>query len=288
MEKAILKTLIYADIFDYPQKAYEIHKWLIGRQVTLRQVEKGIQRLIEKQKVESQKEYIFLRGRKELVRKRKIRQNQSNKFLLKAKLATYVLKAIPWIKLAGVSGGLAMKNASKDDDIDLFIVTSKNRLWLSRILTIALLDLLGVRRKAGIKPNKVAGKLCLNILLEEDRLAQSKSDIYLAHEVLQMQVLWQRGGIYQKYLEENEWAFNLLPNWMGNQHQVSRTHNTNYLINNTLDRLEELAKKFQLWYMKKPEGMERVEDGALYFHPNDTRSQVLADFRQRFKKLSTS
>lgn len=49
--------------------------------------------------------------------------------------------------------------------------------------------------------------------------------------------------------------------------------------------VENLAKRFQLWYMKKPKGMERIEDGAVYFHPNDIRSQILKEYRLRLKSL---
>lgn len=214
MEKAILKTLIYADIFDYPLKVYEIHKWLIGKQASLRQVEKAVEKLRVKGKVVRGEDYYFLPGRHQLLAKRQRRQQQSVKYFRKAKLLTVILKLIPWIKLIGISGGLAMENAQKGDDIDLFIITAKNRLWISRLLALGLLSLTGQRRKVGQNGKKVAGKLCLNILLEEDRLAQINKDIYLAHEVLQMRVLWQREKVYSKYLSENTWVFKFLPNWI--------------------------------------------------------------------------
>lgn len=217
MEKAILKTLIYADIFDYPLKVYEIHKWLIGRKATLRQIEKTLVDLNKLRKVKGKKGYFFLPGQEGLIRKRHIREKQAHKFLLKVKIITAVLKIIPWIKLIGISGGLAMENTNKTDDIDLFIITAKNRLWTVRLLVLGLLSMIGQRRKAGESGRKIAGKICLNTLLEEDRLGQGKGDIYLAHEVLQMKVLWQRDGIYSKYLEDNNWAFKLLPNWIGSK-----------------------------------------------------------------------
>lgn len=51
------------------------------------------------------------------------------------------------------------------------------------------------------------------------------------------------------------------------------------------DLLEKAAKWFQLKVMQKPQGMERIEEGALYFHPNDIRSEVLRKYRE---KLSSS
>lgn len=285
MEKAILKTIIYADIFDYPLKAVEIHKWLIGEKAIFQQIEKALERLNQKSKVKNQKDYFFLPNRGGLVRKRQIREKQSKRFLLKAKFSAWFLKIIPWVKLVGISGGLALNNADKKDDIDLFIITAKNRLWLSRILVIFILDFLRIRRKAKMNGKQAAGKLCVNILMEEDKLEQSSKDIYVAHEVLQMKILWQRDGIYSKYLADNGWVFKFLPNWITSERlmikdlRLKKDHKS-LIVNHksTLDYIENIAKWFQLRIMIKPKGMERIEDGALYFHPNDIRPQVLKAF----------
>ncbi len=283
MEKAIRKTLIYADIFDYTLKINELHKWLIGKKLNLRQLEKTLK----------YQRYYYLPKRERLVAKRLHREKQSAIYFKKAKILSQILKIIPWIKLVGISGGLAVNNAGKSDDIDLFIITGKNRLWISRLLALGFLSLIGQRRKVGEKGRKIAGKLCLNILLEEDRLEQKHKDIFVAHEVLQMKVLWQRGGIYSKFLEDNSWVFKFLPNWMS-QYKVScikyrgnqKSHYTLYTILYTLaDIFENLAKKFQLKIMQAPQGMERIEDGALYFHPEDCREKVLKEYKQKLATL---
>ncbi|MBI3109639.1 hypothetical protein HYZ06_01220 [Candidatus Daviesbacteria bacterium] len=268
MEKAILKTLIYADIFDYPMTLREVHKWLIGKKANLRQVEKA------------------LRKKDLRVAKRRYRERQSAIYLKKAKFISLFLKIIPWIKLVGVSGSLAMNNAGKKDDIDLFLITAKNRLWISRLLVLGLLILTGQRRKRGDLPTRVAGKICINTLLEEDRLEQKNKDIYLAHEVLQMRVLWQREGVYQKYLEDNSWAFKFLPNWISSS-DLRRNIHKSLIINHKsfFDFIESIAKWFQLKIMQQPKGMERIEDGALYFHPQDVRGKILALYKQKLAGL---
>lgn len=298
MEKAILRTLVYADIFDYPLKIQEIHKWLIGRKATLRQIEKALRGLNQESRISSHGKYYFLRKREGLVIQRNHREKQSVRYFRKAKLLSQILKVVPWIKLVGISGGLALQNASKKDDIDLFIITNKNRLWISRLLALGLLTLTGQRRKVGEKGRKIAGKLCLNILLEEDRLEQQNKDIFVAHEVLQMKVLWQREGIYAEYLEDNSWAFKFLPNWIGGARgpasSASRrassiasllrlragTPSSLSPLANLTNLLEKLAKWFQLKIMQKPQGMERIEDGALYFHPEDCRTKVLSEYQR--------
>ena len=294
MEKAILKTLVYADIFDYPLTVYEIHKWLIGGKATLRQTEKTLEKLNQESRIKNQAGRYFLPGRIGLVAKRRRREKQSASYFKKAKVLTSILRIIPWVKLVGISGGLAMENADQNDDIDLFIITSKNKLWFSRLLIIGILDLVGVRRKAKMKSTRVAGKLCANILIEEDCLEQKNKDIYTAHEVLQMKVLWERDGLYNRYLMDNEWAFKFLPNWTTNlsSRRMSGSNKQKEMVNWIPAfagmTMEKIAKWFQLKIMKKPEGMERIEDGALYFHPKDCRPKILSEYRQKTKKLSST
>ncbi len=282
MEKAILKTLIYANIFDYPLKGYEILKWLIKEETTLIKVERALNRLLKKKKIQFFKDYYFLKGNRKLLVVRKRRYKYSQKFLVKTKLLTQVLKIIPWIKLVGISGGLAVDNSEKKDDIDLFLITDKNRLWLARILAIAIFDFLGVRRKVNMKPKQAIGKFCLNTILDEDHLEQSFKDLYTAHEVLQMKLLWTRGGIYTKFLSDNDWAFEYLPNWTS-RIKYSKVKKDKGL--KIIDLLEIFARWLQLKLMKKTIGLERIEEGGLYFHPEDYREKTLKEFNIKVRKI---
>lgn len=282
MEKAVLKTLIYANIFEYPLKGYEVYKWLIGRETTLIKVEKALNRLLKKKKIQNFADYFFLKNRKRLIVVRKRRYKYSQKFLIKARLLTQVLKIIPWIKLVGISGGLAVDNSEKRDDIDLFLITDKNRIWISRILAVGIFDLLGVRRKFEMTPKQASAKFCLNTILDEDHLEQGFKDLYTAHEVLQMKLLWARGGIYTKFLSDNNWAFEFLPNWTSKVNYSKIKKDQGLKI---IDLLEILARFFQLKLMKTPIGLERIEEGGLYFHPLDKRAEILKEYNKKLARL---
>ena len=293
MEKAVLKTLTYSNIFDYPLKAYEIHKWLIGRKTTLRQVEIVLKRLDEKRKTKNEKGYYSLLRREGLATKRIKRAKQSLVYIRKVRIISYLLKIIPWIKLVGISGGLSMENTDKNDDIDLFLITSKRKLWITRFLILTILTLIGQRRKPNHNIKEIAGKICCNILTTEDNLEQKRKDIYTAHEVLQMKILWQRENVYSKYLLDNQWAFKFLPNWVSSERlmikdeRLKRRNHQSLILNHKsiFDRIEYLVKGFQLKIMQKPKGMERIEEGVLYFHPNDIRDKILKEYEQKVNTL---
>ena len=289
MDRAILRTLIYADIFDYALKAWEIHKWLIGKKATLPEVEQGLQRLLHRRKIVEKNGYFVLMGRIRLVRKRIDRQSISLRYLKDAELICKVFKLIPWIQLVGISGNLAMENAEKTDDIDLFVITQKKRLWLSRLCILLVLSLLERRRKKSDTRTQAAGKFCLNLLLESDQLIQERKNLYIAHEVLQMKVLWERNRSYDSFLLGNEWVFRFLPNWVSSRSlvvkkNVAQKENPSRFFSG----LENIVRFLQLRYMGLPQKLERVGTVAVYFHPDDNQPRVLKEFEKRSKQVLNS
>lgn len=202
MKKEILRTLVYADIFDYPLKKEEIQKWLIAGGNLKSQISKLVQ---------EENGFYFLKGRENLVELRRKRERQSREKIKLAEKVAGILRKIFWIKMIGITGALAMKNSDKEDDIDLFIITSKNRLWLTRGLIVTFLRFFGLYRR----PGKIKDKICPNMLLDEKHLAVPKNeqDLFSAHEVCQLKVIWDKDGIYQKFLKENQWVRQFLPNW---------------------------------------------------------------------------
>lgn len=299
MRDAILKTLAYFDCFDYPLKAWEIHKWLTQKKGSLRQTEKVLKKLLEEKKIFEYKQFYFLKKRAGIVNKRFKKEKISESRMRRAKIIAFLLKIIPWIKLIGVSGSLSMLSSQKTDDIDFFVITEKNRIWLSRLLLVFIINLTGLRRKRREKILSASGKICINLILESDNLALDKRNIYLAHEMLQMKVLWQRDEIYSKFLHDNNWVFRFLPNWKSGIKQIqkskphalfsgakSQNHNSKFKNAKIIDWLEKTAKTLQLRIMNSPSGAERIENGALYFHPEDKGIKVLKEYNKKLKKLS--
>lgn len=210
LSKSILRTLAYADVFDHPLTTEEIHRFLIEKKASLKQVEAVLSQL---SKINSQTGFCFLKGKKKIVSLRKKRERASEKKLKLAQRVGDWLRLIPWIRLVGVTGALSMKAAKEQDDIDLLIVTARNRLWLTRLLAVLLVELVAKRRRPGDK--EVKDRICLNMFLDEDHLGvpRKERDLFSAHEVCQLMVLWEKGRTYQKFLKGNQWVAKFLPNW---------------------------------------------------------------------------
>lgn len=209
-QKAILKTLAYADVFSYPLTSKEIHLFLIGQKISLVDMVKELKAL---KNLSQKRGFFYLKNQEKIFYLRQKRKKYSQEKIKIAQKITGWLKLVPWIKMVGITGNLAMNNADKDDDIDLLILTAKNRLWLSRFSVILITELLGVRRRPGQK--SVANKICLNMFLDEAHLKipPKEQNLITAHEICQLKPLFSKDNFYQKFIQQNPWSVKFLPNW---------------------------------------------------------------------------
>jgi len=212
-----------------------------------------------------------------------------------AQKAVSILKIIPSIKLVGITGALAMNNTKKNDDIDLFIITSKDLFWTTRFLSTFLIEILGLRRHP--EEAIASDKICLNMFMDEKYLEIPKKerDLFSAHEVLQMKPVWERENTYNKFILANAWVMRYLPNAYNQEikkMEIKKLKNKkevrifpNYSITQLLNYCEAFLKKLQLQYMKKRRTTEIIKNAYIRFHPHDARKWILASYHKRLKDL---
>src|SRR5882724_90744 len=236
-KEAILTTLLYSDIFDFPLTKEELWRFLISeRKIGKEEFERELKRLSKKKEIKNQESrimeyqgyYCFL-GRESFIKTRIRNLPEVEKKLALAEKTAYYLSHIPTIAFIGLSGGLAVEQAEKHDDIDFFIITKKKTLFLTRFLIFLLLEWMQIRRKRGSK--QAENKICVNFLLDERELfwPQEKHDLYIAHEIVQMRPLFERQQLYKKFLKSNLWVSTFLPNSTDSkQVVVGETWHTDY------------------------------------------------------------
>ena len=188
-----------------------------------------------------------------------------------AKVFLKILKRIPWVECIYLTGSCGISNAVVEDDIDLMMVTSKKRLFITRLIVMILATVMGVRRKRGVMqdPNAV----CMNLWLDASDLLvpMVKRSRYAAREIAQMQILHERneGGLI-RFVLKNRWIEGYLPNFFtAYADKKSPTVVPTHKQNMTLDLVETLAKKIQLKYIKLHQTTELITDTQLWFHPLD-------------------
>ena len=112
------------------------------------------------------------------------------------------LSRLPFVRMVALTGALAVRNASDDDDdLDYVLITAPGRVWLARAFAIVLVRLAKLR---GVV-------VCPNYVLAETALEQQKRDLFMAHEVAQMVPIY-GFSLYRAMRDCNPWVAEYLPN----------------------------------------------------------------------------
>ena len=242
MERAIVQTLAYADVFDYPLTADEVHRYLIGAHASRSTISGLLSdgRLVP-HTLTRRGRYFTLAGHESTVETRRSRAHSATLLWRKALEYGRLIGSLPFVRMVAVTGALAMDNLA-DDDIDYLIVTEPGRLWLCRALVVALVRLAAVR---GIE-------LCPNYFISENALELEERNLFTAHEVAQMVPL---AGMatYQRLRELNRWSDVYLPNAGGPPRRLGHTEpghvRTRHLVERTLR--SRVANPIETWEMRR-------------------------------------
>ncbi|HVU10239.1 MAG TPA: hypothetical protein VHD90_03135 [Phototrophicaceae bacterium] len=204
IEEAILRTVIYADIFNFPLTRPELQHYLISSQpVSLAQIEQTLDSSpLLQTELDIQPEYVaYARGQGSIA----VRGQRAAASLSLWPLALHYgqwLARLPFVRMVALTGALAVRNASDDDDdLDYVLVTAAGRVWLARAFAIVLVRLAELR---GVV-------VCPNYVLAETALEQPKRDLFMAHEVAQMVPIYGL-SLYRAMRACNPWVEDYLPN----------------------------------------------------------------------------
>ncbi len=197
LERAVLSALAYSGIFEYPLTLEEIHRYLPAR-ASVDDVRRALSNLPQ---VDSRQGYFFLKGNDGLVNVRLARARASRPVFRRALRFGRILGSLPFVRMVGMTGSLAVMNLSKGADMDYMLVTRPARLWTARAFAVTF----------GRFMRLFGHRICVNILVSENALRWRIHDLYSARELCQMIPVtgW---DVYRRLRAANPWADAILPN----------------------------------------------------------------------------
>ena len=284
LHEAILKTLVYRDLFDFPLTEEEIAGFLIEASANPLAVRRELAQMVAEGKIGAEDGFYFLEGRKGIARKRVRRTEISGrKYEYAFELSQY-LRRIPWVRAVFLTGALAAGNAGEDDDLDFMIIAAPGRVWLTRFLAYLFFTVLGVRREPEME--NAPDMVCLNMFLSEESLTlpEGERNLFTAHEICLARPLWAKDRLHLRFLAENAWVQEFFPNFELQKPNSEAPRETNLFrqgLDGLLNRVDGLAHRIQLWYMAPRRTREIVERDRIMFHPVDLSRKVLSAFKVR-------
>lgn len=211
----ILATLSYFDIFDYPLTQIEITQFLKNNYSQL-EIAKALNSLSLETWIYKFDDLYTLQSNHALINRRREGNKRARNMLKTAQKIAGFLSAFPFVKGIAVSGSLSKNCADEKADIDFFIITEANRLWLARTFMM-------IFRKFAVLVNK-QDWFCMNYYVDETALEIEEKNIYTAIEIATL--LPFRGiKTFHEFFKRNSWTRNLLPNHTLRVSYVEETKN---------------------------------------------------------------
>lgn len=197
----ILKTLGYFDLFQYPLTRPEISVFHPAV-VPLQELETALETLLTEKTVFRLDEFYSLSNDHLLVERRRRGNLLAVKQLKTAQRVAKFLSRFPYVKAVAVSGSLSKNFASDKTDIDLFIITAPNRLWIARTcmhLFKKLTFLTGRQHR-----------YCMNYYVDEQEPEITEKNIFTAIEIITLLPMQGRSSL-DEFIAANEWVKKYFP-----------------------------------------------------------------------------
>ena len=288
LDRAIVQTVAYSDVFDYPLTADEIQRYLIGvaasRGLVRTALTNGSSRLVRDTLTRTGR-YFTLAGRESAVETRRARAATAIDYWKRAVRYGHLIGNLPFVRMVAVTGALAMDNVA-DGDIDYLVVTEPGRLWLCRAVVVGLV------RTAAFRGTE----LCPNYFLSERALELGERNLFTAHEVAQMVPLYGM-ATYQQLRKLNRWTETYLPNAGGPPRKVAalehRPRRARTLVERTLrSRLGAPIERWEMARKVRKLGQRSIGHTEAAFGPDwckghfgDHGQQTLKRYEERLRDL---
>jgi predicted nucleotidyltransferase len=288
----VLRTLVYYDIFDYPLLESDIldnctlhHKDKLNCRIALDYLVKSgvVYKLGDYYSMKSDPNYV----------EQRIKGNQlAEIWIRKAKRFSWFISGFPYVRAISLSGSLSKGFIGEDPDIDYFIITEPNRLWLTRTMLVAF------KKVFLLNSYKY---FCVNYFIDTENMEIEDKNLFTATELTTMIPVY-GNSVKKEFYESNFWVKDYYPNYKTNhldkipEKKGILKRFLEFLLNGKLgDKLDDYfmhitirhwSEKFKDKYPNKEfELLFRSRKNISKHHPRNFQKIVLDEFNRKMKEL---
>lgn len=212
LHAAIERTLQYFALFSFPLLVSEIRQYC-GVACS----DEDIQAYLEEQEMHGMVfslngYYSLLCPVDTLLERRTKGGEKAVRDLKAARRVGRLIYQFPFVRFVGISGSLSKGFSDEHSDFDFFIITQRDRLWVTRTL-------LHIMKKLSF----IAGqqhKLCMNYFIDESALSLQEKNVYTATELYSLIPVC-GAQEHQRFLKANNWISRFLPNYVREETEVA-------------------------------------------------------------------
>ena len=202
LSEEVIKTLLYFDIFSYPLKACEVFAFLRVNGTTEREVRRCLDELSAQQYLYRFGDLYGINGDERNAQRRIKGNREAKKWLQVARRRASFIARFPFVRAVMASGSLSKDYMDEKSDLDFFIVTAPNGLWIARTLLVLY------KRIFLFNSHK---QFCVNYFVDTLHLEIEEKNLFTATELATLIPLYNH-KCYERVLASNQWLHEFLPN----------------------------------------------------------------------------
>lgn len=189
-----LKTILYFSIFRYPLKIEEIHSYTNYDSIT--DTEKELQHLMDEKIIIKVDDFYVYGSDLDSVIKRLRGNMYAKRALVIAKQKARFIAKFPYVEAVGISGSLSKGYYDNGSDIDFFVITKPQKLWICRTLLMLYkkIFLLNSRKY-----------FCVNYFIASNQMEIEEKNRFTATEMKTLIPL-QGKAAFEEFYKSNQWV----------------------------------------------------------------------------------
>ena len=273
-EEAIEKTLLYSHLFNGGLHKNDLYKFLFDIKISEMQFEKALANLGYLNRINFKNDNVSLNYHNINIYKKETKYLDKRKI----KKSLLLIKSIPFISSICFSGGTANYGIENHDDIDLFIITRPNSVYIVYLIVHVLSKIFNLRKQ-----------LCANFLIDETDLEiKDQHDYYTAHQIVSL-IPYKDSQKLGQFRQNNYWVKNFFPNYitqLSDKNEIIETPNKYYLLLKPINIL--LKHIYRIFYrnylLKDFSEAIKLEDKCIKLYTNDHRIRILEAFNKEWIK----
>ncbi|MBN8643311.1 MAG: nucleotidyltransferase domain-containing protein [Flavobacteriales bacterium] len=189
-----IKTILYFSIFRYPLTLEEIHSYTNNSNFC--DTENELLHLID-QKILTKVDDFYVYGSDlDSVIKRLRGNMNAKKIMAKAQERALFISKFPFVESVGVSGSLSKGYYDNESDIDFFVITKHNKLWVCRTLLMLYKKIVLFNSRK---------YFCVNYFISDQQLEIEEKNRFTATE-LKTLIPMQGKQVFEKFYSRNTWV----------------------------------------------------------------------------------
>jgi len=226
LRSSILKVIAYFDLFSYPLAIQDIC-WFLDVEARQENVQEEVEALVRENRLFRVGPFFSLQDDPALAVRRLRGEVRADELLSIANRGARILYQFPYVRGVCISGSLSKRCADEKADIDYFIITRANRLWIARTLMHLFKKLTYLRGRQH--------RYCMNYFVDEEAMEIKEKNIFTAVELITLMPVCGNGGLV-KFFQANNWTSEYLPHYHDRPKEAEGTPSSS-LLKRVLEKL---------------------------------------------------